>query len=77
MNDYNQIANTIFQEFLDDAQAQGLTITRMDEETGGLYIPNAAGETMMVRLDNLIGYLLRNQRRKRCKRLRCKNCGYG
>lgn len=61
MNDYQTIVNYIYNEFFRIAEEESINITGMDQETGAIYIPNAQGETLAVRLDNLIDYYCNSQ----------------
>lgn len=54
--EFQEVINMIFQEFYQQALAAEINITGQDQETGGFYVLNAAGETMLVRLDNLLNY---------------------
>lgn len=56
MNEFNEISGRVFEEFRRQAQKQGLSIDEIDEENGQIRVPNAEGQVMLIRLDNLIQY---------------------
>jgi hypothetical protein len=61
MDSSQEMVNYIFEEFFRIAEVEGIIITGMDQETGAIYIPNAEGQTLSVRLDNLIDYYFNTQ----------------
>ena len=58
MEDIQAIVNGIYQKFYERAQAEGITFSGFDHDSGVFYIPTYDGATAQISLHNLIEYYL-------------------